>query len=137
MLRGHACQCVEKKSGAVVTLHTGVSSMLLYYRFFHPAGPIRLCSKQLQHSMECGTPPCLSDMNTEQMATVRSLKHCWQTDKDGTLTRYSSHVSALCFLLLMAHFKYIGSHQMSSQSVSVVKWMNLFTHFHLLPRKVV
>ncbi|XP_021914672.1 uncharacterized protein LOC110827380 isoform X2 [Zootermopsis nevadensis] len=50
-------------------------------------GPIALCSKQLQHSMECGTPPCLSDLNMEQTATVRSLKHCWQTDKNVTLTR--------------------------------------------------
>ncbi|PNF36084.1 hypothetical protein B7P43_G12749 [Cryptotermes secundus] len=65
----------------------GMSSMLLYYRFFHPAGPIRLCSKQLQHNLECGTPPCLSDGNTGHTATMRSLKHCWQTDRDGSLTR--------------------------------------------------
>ncbi|GFG28995.1 hypothetical protein Cfor_08570, partial [Coptotermes formosanus] len=61
--------------------------MLLYYRFFHPAGPITLCSKQLQHNMECGNSPCLPDLNTEQTATLRSLKHCWQTDKNGCLTR--------------------------------------------------
>ncbi|KAJ4448166.1 hypothetical protein ANN_10179 [Periplaneta americana] len=88
-LAGVSKSGVVEVAGAIIVGGTilGVCSMLLYYRFFHPAGHIRLCSKQLQHSMECGTPPCLTDLNAEQTATLRSLKHCWHVDRDGTLSR--------------------------------------------------
>ncbi|PSN31588.1 hypothetical protein C0J52_26829 [Blattella germanica] len=76
----------------------GLTSMLLYYRFFHPAGPIKLCSKPLQHNVECGT--------VDQTATMRSLKHCSINRVDGTSSQEGSpHSDDVCMdkKLLLTH----------------------------------
>ncbi|XP_067004321.2 uncharacterized protein [Anabrus simplex] len=66
----------------------GVTSMLLYYRFFHPAGPIKLCTKNVKCDIEHSTPPKHKPpLDPENMATIRSLKHLWHVDREGTLTR--------------------------------------------------
>nr|CAD7200929.1 unnamed protein product [Timema douglasi] len=58
----------------------GISSMLLYYRFFHPSGPIRLCSKDLECDVEKNHKTHLHpDLN----ATLRSLKHPRHSEKDS------------------------------------------------------
>jgi hypothetical protein len=107
----------------MLDLHIGVSSMLLYYCFFHPVSPITLCPKQLQHSMECGNSPCLPDLNTEQMATLRSLKHCWQTDKNGCLTRYSSLVQKQRPLSLCHHLTYLSLWPLSTGQELMYKFL--------------
>ncbi|KAJ9591567.1 hypothetical protein L9F63_001921 [Diploptera punctata] len=75
----------------------GLTSMLLYYRFFHPAGPIQLCVKPLQHNVECGT--------TDQTATMRSLKHCTINRANGNSPQEEPHSDDICMdkKLLLTH----------------------------------
>nr|CAD7434936.1 unnamed protein product [Timema monikensis] len=58
----------------------GISSMLLYYRFFHPSGPIRLCSKDLECDVE---KTHKTHLHPDLNATLRSLKHPRHSEKDS------------------------------------------------------
>ncbi|XP_063223028.1 uncharacterized protein LOC134531266 [Bacillus rossius redtenbacheri] len=80
---GHARPDVFKFATSTVVGGTliGMSSMLLYYRFFHPTGPIKLCdSRELGCSEEHDSK---SQLHPVQSATLRSLKHLWVIERNN------------------------------------------------------
>ncbi|XP_049832054.1 uncharacterized protein LOC126272874 isoform X1 [Schistocerca gregaria] len=65
----------------------GIMSMLLYYGFFHPAGHIKFHSEAVNHDAR---ETQMSTMKSENTATIRSLKHCWDLYKEQPTGRINN-----------------------------------------------